>query len=203
MSLEQPPPPCRIRPLFFLTSDLIATNIRKVLVCLFVFKLEQLSQVTDETKGPWVITRSTQSPSHQEKLRLDSEVSSHLLTLVLTLCICLTDVSGVQGTHTPVLPRSERNSPVQSPGDEQHLLLLVVPLSCRRPILSPPFFSSLCVHLRLYQNCIHMHVAFTSCQASCRTGETGKWGLSTDYAETPQYRKISNLNLPQNHKRLM
>lgn len=59
-----------------------------------------------------MITRSTQSPSHQEKLRLDSKVSSHLLTLVLTLCVCLMDASGVQGTHTPVLPRSERNSPV-------------------------------------------------------------------------------------------
>lgn len=82
--------------------------------CYFL-KQKQLSQVTEETKGPLVIARSTQSPSHQEKLRLGNEVSSHLPTLILTLCICLMDASGVQGTHTPVLPRSEGNSPVQNP----------------------------------------------------------------------------------------
>lgn len=151
-----------------------------------------------------MIARSTQSPSHVEELRLDSEVSSHQPTLILTLCICLMDASGVQGTHTPVLPRSERNSPVQNPWDEQPLFLLVVLLSCRRLTPFPSFnFFSLCLFKAVLKLCIHIHLAFTSCPASCRTGETGKWGLSTGYAETPQHRKTSSLNLPQNHKRLM
>lgn len=153
-----------------------------------------------------MITRSTQCLSHQEKLTLEREVSSQLLTLVLTLHICLMDASNVQqGAHTLVFPRSERNSPVQNSGDEQHPFLLVVPLSCRWPTPFPSFFFffSLCSFKAVLKLCIHMHLAFTSCQANCRTGETGKWGLSTDYAETPQHRKTSNLNLPQNHKRFM
>lgn len=88
------------------------------------------------------------------------------------------DASGVQGTHTPVLPRSERNSPVQNPWDEQPLFLLVVPLSCRRLTPFPSFyFFSLCLFKAVLKLRIHMHLAFTSCPVSCRTGETGKWGL--------------------------
>lgn len=149
-----------------------------------------------------MIARSTQSPSHQEKLRLDNEVSSHLPTLVLTLCICLMDASGVQGTHQCFPDQKEivlfKIHEMSSP------FLLVVPLSCRKLTPFPSFyFFSLCLFTAVLKLCIHMHLAFTSCQASCRTGETEKWGLSTGYAETPQRRKTSSLNLPQNHKRLM